>query len=87
LLTGILVNYLTKKILVKYIYSDLQGGRDDLSVHEILRGKERRQYTFLVLEQDSSLKEDMAKANSMEDRWKRREAWRRLAGQDSKGIC
>ncbi|HHY29489.1 MAG TPA: CRISPR-associated helicase Cas3' [Syntrophaceticus sp.] len=55
--------------------------QDDLSVHEILRGKERRQYTFLVLEQDSSLKEDMAKANSMEDRWKRREAWRRLAGR------
>jgi CRISPR-associated endonuclease/helicase Cas3 len=23
----------------------------------------------------------MAKANSMEDRWKRREAWRRLAGR------
>lgn len=55
--------------------------QDDLPVHEILRGKDRLQYTFLVLEQDPSLKEDMAKANSEEDRWKRREAWRRLAGR------
>lgn len=58
--------------------------QDDLPIHEILRGKERLQYTFLVLEQDPSLKEDMVKANSKEDRWKRREAWRQLAGRIAK---
>ncbi|OPX90218.1 MAG: helicase Cas3 [Pelotomaculum sp. PtaB.Bin104] len=55
--------------------------REDLPVHEILRGKEKKQYTFLVIDQDPSLKEDMAKANQEEDRWKRREAWRELAGR------
>lgn len=55
--------------------------REDLPAHEILRGKEKEQYTFLVIAQDQSLREDMAKANQEEDRWKRREAWRKLAGR------
>jgi CRISPR-associated endonuclease/helicase Cas3 len=55
--------------------------QEDLSVRELLRGKEKKQYTFLVIQQDPQLKEDMAMANSEVDRWKRREAWRKLAGR------
>jgi len=55
--------------------------QEDLPVHELLRGKERRQHTFLVIGQDPLLKEDMARASSEGDRWKRREAWRKLAGR------
>ncbi|OAT86750.1 CRISPR-associated helicase/endonuclease Cas3 [Desulfotomaculum copahuensis] len=55
--------------------------QEDLPVHELLRGKEKMQYTFLVIQQDPQLKEDMARASGEHDRWKRREAWRRLAGR------
>lgn len=55
--------------------------QEDDPVRELLRGKEREKYTFLVLEQDPGLEEEMAKANSIADRWKRREAWRALAGR------
>ena len=53
----------------------------DISVRELLRGKEREKYTFLVLGQDTGLKEEMKKANEIENRWKRREAWRAIAGR------
>ncbi len=55
--------------------------QEDVSVKELLRGKEREQYTFLVIEQDPGLKEAMVDANRIDDRWKRREAWRKLAGR------
>ncbi len=54
------------------------------TVRELLRGKEQEKYTFLVLEQDVGLKDEMAKANEIEDRWKRREAWRAIAGRIAK---
>ena len=54
---------------------------EDVSVRDLLRGKEREQHTFLVIEQDPSLKEEMSDANHIDDRWKRREAWRKLAGR------
>lgn len=54
--------------------------RDD-PVHEMLRGKEREKYNFLVIEQDPGLEEAMKKANGIVDRWKRREAWRALSGR------
>lgn len=50
-------------------------------VRELLRGKDRIQYMFLVLDQDPELKEDMASAQAIQDRWERREAWRKLAGR------
>lgn len=50
-------------------------------VREILRGKQRLSYTFLVLEQDPSLREAMREANQHADRWQRREAWRKLAAR------
>lgn len=55
--------------------------QDDDPVRELLRGKEREKYTFLVLEKDSGLKDEMANANKIKNRWKRREAWRALAGR------
>jgi len=58
--------------------------QEDEPVRELLRGKQQEKYTFLVLEQDAGLKNEMTKANSIEDRWKRREAWRALAGRMAK---
>ncbi len=58
--------------------------QEDISVRELLRGKEREKYTFLVIEKDPLLKDEMANANEVEDRWKRREAWRNLAGRIAK---
>ena len=54
---------------------------DDVSVKELLRGKSREEYTFLVSEQDPDIKADMAKAQKIENRWERREAWRKLASR------
>ncbi|HDH13181.1 MAG TPA: CRISPR-associated helicase Cas3' [Nitrospirae bacterium] len=53
----------------------------DEPVRELLRGKEKKKYTFLVIEQDMELKNEMLKANAIENRWKRREAWRAIAGR------
>jgi len=53
-------------------------------VRELLRGKDREKYTFLVLEQDIDLRDKMEKANKIDDRWKRREAWRAIAGRIAK---
>ncbi|MDI6782185.1 MAG: hypothetical protein QME49_08805, partial [bacterium] len=36
------------------------------------------------VKQDVGLKSEMAKANKIEDRWKRREAWRAIAGRIAK---
>jgi len=58
--------------------------QEDESVQELLRGKEREKYTFLVLKQDAGLKNEMTKINKIEDRWKRREAWRAIAGRIAK---
>lgn len=55
--------------------------QNDLSVRELLRGKERFRYTFLVLEQDPELRDEMDKAEAIKDRWKRREAWRKLSSR------
>lgn len=55
--------------------------QEDDPVHELLKGKQKIQHTLLVIQQDLSLKEEMARANSLSDRWQRREAWRKLAGR------
>ncbi len=57
---------------------------EDETVKELLRGKEREKYTFLVLEQDPDLEDEMGKANAIKDRWKRHEAWRAIAGRIAK---
>lgn len=58
--------------------------QEDEPIRELLRGKEREKYTFLVLKQDPELKEVMVKANEIQDRWKRREAWKALSGRTAK---
>ncbi len=55
--------------------------REDVSVKTLLRGKDREKHSFLVIEQDPSLKGEMAQTMDINDRWERREAWRRLAGR------
>ena len=54
---------------------------EGVSIRELLRGKDREEYVFLVIEQDSDLKLDMGKAQRIDDRWERREAWRKLAAR------
>ena len=58
--------------------------QEDVSVRELLRGKYREQHSFLVIKQDPLLKKAMAEANSIDDRWNRREAWRKLSGRIAK---
>lgn len=54
---------------------------EDEPVQTLLRGEEKEQVELLVLEQDPALKEEMEVASRVENRWQRREAWRRLAGR------
>jgi len=58
--------------------------REDLPIRELLRGKDTEQFSFLVIQQDPSLKEAMEAANRIDDPWKRREAWRSLAARIAK---
>ncbi|CAA7602824.1 Helicase Cas3, CRISPR-associated, core [Acididesulfobacillus acetoxydans] len=55
--------------------------QEGVPVRELLRGKEKAQFTFLVLEQDPSLQGEMDAARRVADRWERREAWRALASR------
>jgi CRISPR-associated endonuclease/helicase Cas3 len=54
---------------------------EDEPIHTLLRGEEKDQVDFLVLEQDPALRKEMEAASKVEDRWQRREAWRKLAGR------
>jgi CRISPR-associated endonuclease/helicase Cas3 len=53
--------------------------REDEPIRELLRGKDREQHTFIVA--DPCLLRAMEKTHGIDDRWERREAWRRLAGK------
>lgn len=53
---------------------------EDEPVQTLLR-EEREQVAFLVLEQDPTLREELEAVSKVEDRWQRREAWRKLAGR------
>lgn len=50
-------------------------------VRTLLRGEDKEQHTFLVIEQDPSLKQQLEAAYSIENHWRRREALRRLASR------
>lgn len=50
-------------------------------IREWLRGKQHLHYILVVVEQDPDLVQAMESAQRLSDRWKRREAWRRLAGR------
>ncbi|QTA80758.1 Putative CRISPR-associated helicase Cas3 [Desulfonema limicola] len=64
-----------KKHLERFAYWE-----EDVSIHELLRG-DKMQHTFLVIEQDRELLNKMKQIKDIEDRWKRRDAWRKLAGR------
>ena len=51
------------------------------SVRELLRGKERDKYEFIVAKEDPSLIEEIDEALGIEERWERRRAIRSLAGR------
>lgn len=53
----------------------------DISVHELLRGKEKQEYSFLVLKQDPKLLEIIGEIMQVKDVWERREAWRKISGR------
>lgn len=55
--------------------------QEDLSIRELLRGRDREQYAFLVAEKDPGIMDEMAAADRIEDRWQRKEAWRKLSGR------
>jgi CRISPR-associated endonuclease/helicase Cas3 len=57
---------------------------EDRTVRELLRGKDREKYTFLVIKQDPELKDAMTQATKIDNCWKRREAWRAIAGRIAK---
>lgn len=61
--------------------SDFAYWQDCEAAREILRGKNVKEHQFLVLKQDPELLEAMEQADSLEGRWARREAWRKLAGR------
>jgi len=50
------------------------------SVRELLRGKERKKYEFIVAEEAPGLVDQLKAALDIEDRWERRRALRTLAG-------
>jgi CRISPR-associated endonuclease/helicase Cas3 len=51
------------------------------SVQELLRGKRSEQFTFVVVEQDPSLSDDLTNVSRIEDRWQRRRALRQLSSR------
>jgi len=57
---------------------------EDVRIHTLLRGEDKKQFTFLVMEQDEELESEMEKTGRIKDRWERREAWRKLAGRIAK---
>lgn len=55
--------------------------QEDEPVRELLRGKQREQYSFIVSEQDPELLQDLTTMMQIEDKWKRREALRNLSAR------
>lgn len=62
--------------LVRFAY-----WQNDITVEELLRGKEINQYTFLVLEEDPGIREAISNVLSIVDHWSRREGWRKLSSR------
>lgn len=71
----------TKKDIGQIHLDNFAKWQDDISVKELLRGKEKLEYTFLVLSEDLDLKDDIVLVCDIQDRWDRREGWRKLAGR------
>ena len=74
-------NALGKRDTGKDITEDFAYWREILSVRELLRGKERDKYEFIVAKEDPGLIEAIAEVLDIEDRWEKRRAIRNLAGR------
>lgn len=72
---------LGKRDTGKYITEDFAYWREIPSVRELLRGKDREKYEFIVAHEDPGLIEAIAEAHNIEDRWEKRRAIRKLAGR------
>lgn len=74
-------NALGKRDTGKDITENFAYWREIPSVRELLRGKEREKYEFIVAHEDPGLIEAIAEALDIEDRWEKRRAIRKLAGR------
>ena len=74
-------NALGKRDTGKDITENFAYWREIPSVRELLRGKEREKYEFIVAKEDPGLIEAIAEAHNIEDRWEKRRAIRNLAGR------
>ncbi len=74
-------NALGKRDTGKDITENFAYWREIPSVRELLRGKEREKYEFIVAKEDPGLIEAIAEAHNIEDRWEKRRAIRKLAGR------
>ena len=74
-------NALGRRDTGKDITENFAYWREIPSVRELLRGKERDKYEFIVAKEDPGLIEAIAEAHNIEDRWEKRRAIRKLAGR------
>lgn len=74
-------NALGKRDTGKDMTKNFAYWREIPSVRELLRGKEREKYEFIVAHEDPGLIEAIAEAHNIEDRWEKRRAIRKLAGR------
>ena len=72
---------LGKRDTGKVITENFAYWREIPSVRELLRGKEREKYEFIVAKEDPGLIEAIAEAHNTEDVWEKRRAIRKLAGR------
>ena len=74
-------NELGKRDTGKDITENFAYWREIPSVRELLRGKEREKYEFIVAKEDPGLREAIEEALAIEERWEQRRAIRKLAGR------
>ena len=72
---------MVRKNLGEKVTRDLAYMERHEDIHTLLRGKNRKKYEFIVIEQDPDLEDSLKKALEIDDRWQRRRALRSLAGR------
>lgn len=73
-----------RKNLGEKILEDYVEWENTVSIRELLRGPQKKENTYIVIKKDPDLRKEMEKANQVEDKWKRREAWRALSPRISR---
>ena len=82
--TEYFANLAMKKDIGKDITKRFAYWHDIPPVNELLRGKERKKYDFIVADEAPGLVEKIKFALKIDDRWERRRALRAIAGEISK---